>query len=138
MEAFKILLVDDDPEDRAILKDAMEMIFAGDIISFAENGEQALAILENCFQANDMPCLVVLDLNMPKMNGTETLRRIKSNEHLKNITVIIYSTSINPLEKEKCMHLGAHSYITKPVSYNECMATAKTFLGFCATEPMAR
>ena len=138
MEAFKILLVDDDPEDRAILKDAMEMIFAGDIISFAENGEQALAILENRYQANDMPCLVVLDLNMPKMNGTETLRRIKSNEHFKNITVVIYSTSINPLEKEKCMHLGAHSYITKPISYNECMATAQTFLGFCVSEPMAR
>src|SRR6476620_9971809 len=106
MEEFKILLVDDDPEDRAILKDAMEMIFAGDIISFAENGEQALSILENRFQENNMPCLVVLDLNMPKMNGTETLRRIKNNDHYKNITVVIYSTSINPLEREKCMRLG--------------------------------
>ena len=101
MESYKILLVDDDPEDRAIIQEAMETIEAGDIIHFAENGEQALEILEQGVQTNQLPCIVVLDLNMPRLNGTETLRLIRANEQLKDISVVIYSTSINPLEKEK-------------------------------------
>ena len=131
MESFKILLVDDDPEDRAIIQEAMETIEAGDIIHFAENGEQALEILEQGVQTNQLPCIVVLDLNMPRLNGTETLRLIRANERLKDISVVIYSTSINPLEKEKCMRLGANEYITKPLSYKESTFTARKLLDLC-------
>ena len=131
MESYKILLVDDDPEDRAIIQEAMETIEAGDIIHFAENGEQALEILEQGVQTNQLPCIVVLDLNMPRLNGTETLRLIRANEQLKDISVVIYSTSINPLEKEKCMRLGANEYITKPLSYKESTFTARKLLDLC-------
>lgn len=132
MEFFKILLVDDDEEDRAIVKDMLEMSNDEHIISFAVNGEEALRLLDNHFRLHSIiPSLIVLDLNMPKMNGTETLRNIKNDERFKNIPVIIYSTSINPLEKEKCMKLGAHSYITKPISYQEGLETARIFLQFC-------
>ena len=131
MESYKILLVDDDPEDRAIIQEAMETIEAGDIIHFAENGEQALEILEQGVQTNQLPCIVVLDLNMPRLNGTETLRLIRANERLKDISVVIYSTSINPLEKEKCMRLGANEYITKPLSYKESTFTARKLLDLC-------
>ena len=131
MESYKILLVDDDPEDRAIIQEAMETIEAGDIIHFAENGEQALEILEQGVQTAQLPCIVVLDLNMPRLNGTETLRLIRANEQLKDISVVIYSTSINPLEKEKCMRLGANEYITKPLSYKESTYTAKKLLDLC-------
>ena len=78
-----------------------------------------------------LPCIVVLDLNMPRLNGTETLRLIRANDHLKDISVIIYSTSINPLEKEKCMRLGANDYITKPLSYKESTFTARKLLDLC-------
>ena len=131
MESYKILLVDDDPEDRAIIQEAMETIEAGDIIHFAENGEQALEILEQGVQTAQLPCIVVLDLNMPRLNGTETLRLIRANERLKDISVVIYSTSINPLEKEKCMRLGANEYITKPLSYKESTFTARKLLDLC-------
>ena len=131
MEAFKILLVDDDPEDRAIIQDAMDSIDAGEIIHFAEHGEQALEILEQGVLMDRLPCIVVLDLNMPRLNGTETLRLIRSNDQLKNISVVIYSTSINPLEKEKCMRLGANDYITKPLSYKESTFTARKLLDLC-------
>lgn len=130
MKTWKILLVDDDPEDRAIIQDAMEMIDAGELIRFAENGEQVMPILNDRLEANRLPCLVVLDLNMPRMNGTETLRVMKDSEHFRNIPVIIYSTSINPLEKEKCMSLGAYDYITKPVSFKESKAIAQRLLNF--------
>jgi CheY-like chemotaxis protein len=137
MMAFqKILLVDDDPEDRAIISDALVDLRDDVDIAIANNGEQALDLLHHDVTAGTLPCLVVLDLNMPKMGGAETLQHLKSSETLKHIPVIIYSTSINPFEQQRCMALGAHSYITKPVSYRESMDTARLFFAFC-TSPHA-
>ena len=127
----RILLADDDADDKMIIKDAIQLVSNDDVIYFTENGEQTLQILNENYDQGELPCLVVLDLNMPRMNGTETLRHIKNDERFKDIPVIIYSTSINPLEKEKCLLLGAHSYITKPISFKESMETAKQFFEFC-------
>jgi CheY-like chemotaxis protein len=127
----KVLLVDDDDEDKFIIKDAMVSLDSGDNMWYANNGDHALEMLEVKLLDNLKPCLIVLDLNMPKMNGTETLIRLKEDERFKDIPVVIYSTSINRLEKEKCMKLGAHSYITKPISFSESMNTARFFLDFC-------
>ena len=137
MSNRKILLADDDAEDREIIRDAMEAVNAEQRICFVENGEQALHELDRSYNAADPPCLIVLDLNMPRLNGTETLRRLKSDGRFENIPVIIFSTSINTFEKEKCMSLGAASYITKPVSYDECLQTVNTFLSFCKPAPAA-
>lgn len=134
MQQWKILLADDDSDDKAIINEAMELLGAQEIILFTENGEEILRSLDDHFSPSNMPCLIVLDLNMPRMNGTETLRHLKQDSRYRDIPVIIYSTSINPLEKEKCMMLGAHSYITKPVSFKESMETAKVFLQFCNME----
>ncbi len=133
MHSGKILLADDDVEDKGIMQDAMEMLNATDILVFANNGAHVLELLEMNSDAALKPCLIVLDLNMPRMNGTQTLSILKNNEQFKHIPVIIYSTSINPLEKEKCLLLGADSYITKPISLKESIETAKIFLQFCAT-----
>ena len=133
MHSGKILLADDDVEDKGIMQDAMEMLNATDILVFANNGAHVLELLEMNSDAAFKPCLIVLDLNMPRMNGTQTLSILKNNEQFKHIPVIIYSTSINPLEKEKCLLLGADSYITKPISLKESIETAKIFLQFCAS-----
>src|SRR5919205_4510910 len=115
-----ILLVDDDRDDRAILADAFTDLGTPNSIHFEENGEKALAYVEQCYESNaSLPCLVVLDLNMPRMNGTQTLRHLKNDERYKNIPVIIYSTSLNGIEKEECMKLGAYDYIIKPLTYTE-------------------
>jgi CheY-like chemotaxis protein len=137
MNVRKILLADDDVEDRSIIQDAMEALGAGDIMLFANNGQHVLDMLHKDFDKIVTPCLIVLDLNMPKMNGTKTLNNIKTDPRFKHIPVIIYSTSINPLEKESCLLLGAHSYITKPISLRESMETAKAFLAFCGSERFA-
>jgi len=134
--SFKILVADDDADDRAILQDAMIELHASQVLCFAQNGEEALRLLGSDFNANYKPALIILDLNMPKLNGTETLRRIKSDERFNSVPVIIYSTSLNPMEKDKCMLLGAHSYITKPVTMQESMDTAKAFLSFCRQEQL--
>lgn len=134
MKCGKILVIDDDNEDMVIIREAMEMISADNVMLFAENGEKALQLLDNRFSSEHVvPCLIVLDLNMPKMNGTQTLESLKADDRFRNIPVIIYSTSINPFEKAKCVTLGAHAYITKPVSLKESLETAQVFLDFCTT-----
>lgn len=134
MKCGKILVIDDDSEDMVIIREAMEMINADNVMLFAEGGEKALQLLDTRFIADHIvPCLIVLDLNMPKMNGTQTLETLKADHRFKDIPVIIYSTSINPFEKAKCVKLGAHAYITKPVSLKESLETAQVFLNFCQT-----
>src|SRR5512138_1139303 len=137
MDMPKILLVDDDAEDRAIVIDALEEINAEDAVSCAENGEDALKLLMDYAELNSFPRLIILDLNMPKMNGIQTLQNLKSDPRFRDITVVIYSTSINPLEKETCMALGARFYIIKPTTYTESLDTAKLFLKLCESKSFA-
>ena len=73
---------------------------------------------------------------MPRMNGTQTLKHLKSNDRYRNIPVIIFSTSINVIEKDECLKTGAVSYIVKPVTYKECLETAKSFYDFSVTGQM--
>ncbi|GAO45163.1 response regulator [Flavihumibacter petaseus] len=127
----KILIVDDDMDDFEILRGALESIPAAPTIGYAENGEKALDTLNRYGQSDNLPELIVLDLNMPLKNGTETLRSLKADPRFRHIPVIIYSTSINPLEANKCMQLGALSYITKPISHEESVETAKLFQSIC-------
>ncbi len=122
-----ILLVDDDIEDREIIQDALGDLGHASIVHFEEDGEKALAFLEHAFQNQSLPAMVILDLNMPRLNGTQTLRRLKNDERLKHIPVVIYSTSLNRIERDECLALGAHSYVIKPASYRDTVATAQRF-----------
>jgi CheY-like chemotaxis protein len=123
----KILLVDDDAEDREIIKDALNDLGYHSVFHFEENGEKALSFLETAFDSGNLPSIVILDLNMPRMNGTQTLRKLKTDPRFTSIPVIIYSTSLNNIERDECLALGAHSYVIKPVSYRDTLATAKKF-----------
>lgn len=123
----KILLVDDDLEDRFLIEDSFKEIGVIDLLHFEENGENALSYLEQSFDTDALPCLIILDLNMPKMNGTQILRFLKGNDKFINIPVIIFSTSLNAIEKEECLRLGAYSYVIKPVFYKDSIDTARMF-----------
>lgn len=132
-EAKKILMVDDDAEDRMLMQDMFTEIGAPDVACYADSGETALNYLED-LPDDELPSVILLDLNMPKLNGTQVLKILKQNEKLKDITVIIYSTSINNIEKEQSLKLGAHSYVIKPSSYNGCIEKAKYFNSLCQEE----
>ena len=127
-----IMVVDDDVEDQDVLEDALKTINAQEPIYFEKDGMDALHRLEELFTQNSLPCLLVADLNMPKMGGLHLLQQLKKEERYKKIPVIIYSTSINPLEKQQCLNSGAHSYITKPLTYKENLEVAKHFLSLCS------
>lgn len=128
MNTRKILLVDDDQDDCDFLQEAIKSLTKEDIFEYAENGERAIWQLNDDFQKGFVPGLVVMDLNMPRMSGSQTLRKMKSDDRFRYIPVIIYSTSFNPIEQEKCKLLGAHSYLTKPMSFKQCVEIAKIFL----------
>ncbi|MEP7258846.1 MAG: response regulator [Flavitalea sp.] len=123
----KILLVEDDPDDREIIGDAFKSIQAEHLLHFEANGENALTYVNNMFNSGNVPSLIVMDLNMPKMNGTQTLKLLKADPRFEKIPVIIFSTSLNDLEKKQCLELGAHSYVIKPVYFQESIDTAKSF-----------
>ena len=125
----RILLADDDKEDQLILTDSFSEIGRDNIIQFVDDGEKLLEYLENVAK-DDLPSLIVLDLNMPRMSGTETLVALKANELYKNIPVIIFSTSVNDFEMNKCLETGAEAYITKPVKYEDSIKTAQYFYDF--------
>ncbi|MBB1283197.1 response regulator [Flavisolibacter sp. BT320] len=131
MSCVSILMVDDDEEDCMLLSDAFDELGYGSCIHYEENGEEAIRYLDQCLAENSLPSMIVLDLNMPKLNGKQTLRHIKGVEALQNIPVIIFSTSLNPREKEECLALGAHSYVIKPASYKDSIETANSFYALC-------
>lgn len=127
----KILMVDDDVEDQQIIKDTFDDLGFSNSIHFELSGEKAIRYLEERNSNRDNPCLVILDLNMPKMNGREVLHFLKNSGKFKDIPVIIYSTSLNPIERDQCMALGAHSYVIKPITYTQSIDTAKMFYNMC-------
>jgi CheY-like chemotaxis protein len=137
MSLRKILMADDDAEDKFILEDAIQSLHPEKLICFAEDGEEALHLLRTEFNEETLPCVILLDLNMPRLNGTQTLKLLKEDNRFSDIPVIIYSTSVNAIEKAHCLALGAHSYITKPLSFSESIETAKNLLRFCTSAAFA-
>ena len=130
MQLNKIFLADDDQDDWFIIEDSMKEIGLPDAITFYSDGSDLLDALEQIPESANLPRLIILDLNMPRTNGTETLQSIKSSDRFTNIPVIIYSTSVNAVEKQKCIDLGAFDYITKPISSRESLVVAQLFSSF--------
>lgn len=108
----KILLVDDDADDRKYFKEAVQEIDATIEYAEAKDGQQALELLRNMERA--LPDYIFLDLRMPRYNGRHCLLQIKADARLKNIPVIIYTTSREVEESEELQALGAVHFISKP------------------------
>lgn len=129
-KSHQILVVDDDLEDHLILDTFFREAGLETIVGYRENGQQALYYLQDITEETNLPRLIVLDLNMPILNGTQTLMRLKQTSRFKNIPVIIFSTSQNETEKRKCLSLGAIDYMVKPLTQNECREIVKRFSAF--------
>ena len=114
MKHKTVLLVDDDQDDQLIFKDAIKQANSGIVCLIASNGEEAFLQLDG---SSAPPSLIFLDLNMPVMNGFEFLERIKKNDRLKNIPVVIYTTSDSPLDKKNTLSAGAVLFFTKTADF---------------------
>ena len=128
--SHQILVVDDDVEDHLILDTFFREAGLDTVVGYRENGQQALYYLEEIDEDARLPRLIVLDLNMPILNGTQTLLHLKQISRFKHIPVIIFSTSQNETERRKCLSLGAVDYMVKPLTQNECREIIKRFSTF--------
>jgi|SRR3954466_1321475 two-component system response regulator len=122
-EKHCIIVADDDTDDQFMLKEAFSSLNFDREICSVENGEELLDFLNKKGKYNvaslPIPKLILLDLNMPKIDGRQCLRMIKANKEFSKIPIIIFSTSNNPEDISQSYELGANSYIIKPYSYNE-------------------
>jgi CheY-like chemotaxis protein len=110
-----ILLVEDDVVDRMTVERALKEIHVLNPLHTVANGEEALEYLRD--PANEKPGIILLDLNMPKMNGIEFLHVAKGNEDLKRIPVIVLTTSKDEQDRVNSFDLGVAGYMIKPVDY---------------------
>ena len=124
-----ILYVDDDEEDREFLSEALVSVSPDVKVKLAENGLQALEFLE-AIKSSRLPCLIVLDLNMPFLNGMETCHRIKTDDVLQSIPVMIFSSSEKPMDKNDFSEMGIE-YFTKPNHVEQIRDIAGHMVSVC-------
>jgi CheY-like chemotaxis protein len=124
MEKEVIILIaeDDDGHATLIQRNLKRAGIANEIVRF-KDGKEALDYLfqkgEGTKRENGKALLLLLDIMMPKIDGVEVLKRVKADEELKKIPVIMITTTDDPREVERCHELGCGSYITKPIDYEK-------------------
>jgi two-component system response regulator len=117
---MKILMTDDDSDDRLLALLAFKKLNLAHSLDFVEDGEELMEYLLQRVNSNrELPDLILLDLNMPKMDGREALRLIKSNPKLSHLDIIIFSTSASEKDQLYSKDMGAKRYIQKPSSRDE-------------------
>ena len=124
---MEILLVDDSEDDVMILQEGFSDSKLTNIISSVRDGEEAMEYLRRQGQYKDvhLPGLILLDINMPKMNGFEVLKEIKADPALQHLPVIMLTTSDAEIDIVKSYSNGACSYIKKPVGFDNLKAVVK-------------
>ena len=119
-----ILLVEDDQVDVMTVKRALKEIHVTNPLVNLENGEEALKYLRD--SKSTKPCIILLDLNMPIMNGIEFLQVAKHDALLKRIPVVVLTTSEEQQDKVNSFDLGVAGYMAKPVDYRQFVEVMRT------------
>lgn len=123
----KVLYVDDDADDRMLLSDAFRVASPTYQTIEVGSGPEALKYLT---EESQLPCLVILDLNMPGMSGKELLYEMRKNEKLRQLPVVVFTTSSNPSDQKEFAAMGI-DMITKPASFAELTKMVKTLTNYC-------
>lgn len=117
---IQVLLVDDNPDDTRLVEEVFTGCSHIELLAIARNGADAMDYLKRSPPTNaDAPDLVLLDINMPRMNGFEMLQEVKANPELRQLPIVMFSTSSNPNDIRESYLLGACSYLCKPVGFIE-------------------
>ncbi len=126
-----VLLVEDDPDDVAITQRAFEKGKILNPLHVVRDGEEAIEFLEHVGRYADdekapRPGLILLDLNLPRLDGREVLKRIKASPSLRRIPVVVLTTSKEEADVLNCYDSGANTYITKPVEFDNFLKAVVT------------
>ena len=129
-QAKPLLLIEDDDVDAMTVRRALKDLRAPHTLVHAANGEEALEYLRD--ELNKKPCIILLDLNMPRMNGIEFLKVVKADEQLRKIPVIVLTTSRNEKDILDSFQFHASGYMVKPAGYKEFIEAVKTINDYWA------
>lgn len=129
-KSIVIMMADDDPDDRSMTKEALEENFLLNELRFTEDGAELMDYLKRRGkysnpESSPRPGVILLDLNMPKKDGRECLKEIKSDDDLKSIPVIVLTTSKAEEDILRTYDLGVNSFVTKPVTFVELVEVMK-------------
>lgn len=125
-----ILLGEDDIDDQEILEEIFAAIDADLHLLIISTGKKLLDHIEE-LEDEHLPCLIVLDYNMPELNGAEILKRLQEDARVSKVPKIIWSTSNAPAYRELCLQLGARDYLVKPSKISVMTDMVKHMLSFC-------
>ncbi len=129
-----ILLIEDNPGDIRLTKEALRECKMHNTLTTIQDGEEAMQYLFNGEEGKQPnPDLILLDLNLPRVNGRQILKAIKSDDHLKRIPVVILTTSEAEEDILKTYDLHANCYITKPVDLNQFIRVIRSINDFWLT-----
>lgn len=122
-----VLYADDDADDQSWVSEACRAVNAALSISFVENGREALDYLQTLSQ-EQLPALIILDLNMPQLDGRQTLQQLKAHPAYCQIPVAIVSTSSSKMDRDVCQRLGASVFLVKPNSHQQWQSVIRELM----------
>lgn len=126
-----VLLAEDDIDDQEFLVEALKELDPELQVHITDSGEKAIAYLQAVAPA-DLPSLIILDYNLPKINGQQILSFLKKEERYKEVTKLVWSTSNAPHYVQCCLDEGAKAYLVKPTDLNGIKKVAATMLAYCS------
>ena len=135
MNTLNVLLIEDDMIEVMKLNRVISKLQLKHKITEANNGEDALKILE---QKDSLPDIILLDLNMPKINGIEFLTILKNDDILKHIPTIILTTSNNQKDLKACYKIGIAGYVLKPLKYEDYVSKIEKVLAYWSVNELSK
>ena len=134
-QSVHVLLAEDDPDDRLLVKRAFQTAMPQSSISMVSDGEELLEYLNREGKFSDpvecpRPSLIILDLNMPRKDGHQVLRELKSRPELRHIPVVVLTTSVSERDVTLCYQLGVNAFISKPPSFTKLKKMVRALTDF--------
>ena len=125
-----ILIADDDADDRMLIGDALEEARLNNPVEFVEDGVELMEFLKHegkytHLSDDDLPGIILLDLNMPRKDGRTALKEIREDERLRRIPIVVLTTSKSEEDILRTYNLGVNSFITKPVTFDKLVELAQ-------------
>lgn len=128
-----VFYADDDTDDLELVQEAFDKYTNNVQVITAKDGVQALSYLQSLNERTPTPCLIILDINMPLLNGKDVLRRIKELQPLASVPVVLFSTSSSALDKEFAIKYNA-GFVTKPLDVSQMEIITELFIDHCSDE----
>lgn len=128
-----VVYADDDQDDIELVEDAFKQFAANvDLVTFSD-GSQALSYLRDLTEVDPVPCLVILDINMPVLNGKDTLIRLRQMDRFSEVPAVLFTTSSMPVDKQFAQYHKA-GFVTKPLGFEQMEMITREFIDNCSEE----